>query len=315
MVDLGTLDNSISYAWAVNDNGHVVGDNRFAPVIFEAHAFLWTPTGGMVDLGTLGGNRSSSSARDINEHGQIVGETTTTNPSFADRAFVWTAAQGMIELPPLPGYTISRAFAINNSGQIVGVSVGRGCSTPCSGDDRATMWVVPPQDDDTPPTLVLPAMIVVNATSPAGATVTYSVSATDDEDPNPFLVCSPSSGSVFPLLATTVTCTATDAAGNSATGTFDVIVKDAPQQLADTIALLASYNLTRLGTSLTDKLRLASGFIPIGDSSEACGVLTGFLNQVDAQTGKALTVVQATELTVRVIRIRGVVGCGPTSRS
>ena len=171
------------------------------------------------------------------------------------------------------------------------------------------MWVVPDPGDVTAPTLILPATIVVDATSPAGATVTYAVSASDDVDPNPMVICSRPSGSVFPLLVTTVSCTATDAAGNSVSGTFDVIVKDAQQQLADTIALITSYHLTRLGTSLPDKLQLAMGFAAAGDVIQACGVLTGFVNQVRAQAGKALTVEQATELTTRALRIQDVIGC------
>jgi hypothetical protein len=86
-------------------------------------------------------------------------------------------------------------------------------------------------------------------------------------------------------------------------------VQDAIQQLQEAINLIASYDLTRLGTSLSDKLQLASGYILVGDIGEACGVLTGFLNQVRAQSGKALTVDQATELTMRVNRIRNVIGC------
>ena len=153
-------------------------------------------------------------------------------------------------------------------------SAQRGCQFD---NTRATMWVVPVTDDDvTPPTLFLPETIVVDGTSPAGATVTYVVSATDDMDPNPDVICSRDSGSVFPLLTTTVSCTATDAAGNTVSGTFDVVVKDAPQQLADTINLIASYNLRRLGTSLPDKLQIASDFAAAGQVSEACDTLTGF---------------------------------------
>jgi hypothetical protein len=80
-------------------------------------------------------------------------------------------------------------------------------------------------------------------------------------------------------------------------------------QLQEIIDVIASYQLTRLGTSLPDKLQLASGFITAGDFTQSCQVLTGFLNQVRAQTGKALTVQQATELTTRVIRIRHVIAC------
>ncbi len=78
--------------------------------------------------------------------------------------------------------------------------------------------------DTTPPTLILPGDISVHATSSSGAVVEYQVSATDDQDPNPTVACEPPSGSTFALGATTVTCTAADASGNSATDTFTVTV-------------------------------------------------------------------------------------------
>ncbi|MDP2775293.1 MAG: HYR domain-containing protein [Nocardioides sp.] len=82
--------------------------------------------------------------------------------------------------------------------------------------------VVPP--DSTPPVLHLPADIAVDATGPTGAVVTYTVSATDDTDTSPAVVCVPSSGSTFPVGTTQVSCTATDDAGNSDTGSFEVTV-------------------------------------------------------------------------------------------
>jgi parallel beta-helix repeat protein len=78
--------------------------------------------------------------------------------------------------------------------------------------------------DTTPPTLVLPPSAVLDAASPDGALHIYSVSATDDQDPAPVVVCSPAQGSVFPLGTTTVNCTATDASGNTSSGSFDVRV-------------------------------------------------------------------------------------------
>ena len=254
----------------------------------------------MVDLGT--GNTSNADA--INEQGQVVGSSGNLE-GLRIAAWAWTPTGGMMDLRPLSGYAYSNAWAINNKGQVIGLSFNR-C---CPADQHATMWQLPPVGDVTPPTLILPATIVVDGTSPAGAAVTYSVSASDDRDPNPVVICSPPSGSVFPLLASTVSCTATDVAGNSATGTFQVVVLDARQQLQETIDLIASYSLRRLGTSLPDKLQIASGFVAAGNVSEACGVLTGFLHQVRAQAGKALTVDQATELTMRGIRIQHVIGC------
>ena len=81
--------------------------------------------------------------------------------------------------------------------------------------------------DSTAPTLTLPADQTVEATSAAGAPVTYSATATDETDPTPPSVsCAPASTSTFPLGLTPVSCSATDAAGNTATGSFNVTVRD-----------------------------------------------------------------------------------------
>jgi poly(beta-D-mannuronate) lyase len=80
--------------------------------------------------------------------------------------------------------------------------------------------------DTTAPVLSLPADITAEATSPAGAVVAFSPSATDIVDGSVPVVSSPASGSVFALGTTAVTATATDAAGNAATGTFNVTVVD-----------------------------------------------------------------------------------------
>ncbi|MCM6762719.1 endo-1,4-beta-xylanase [Rathayibacter sp. ZW T2_19] len=59
----------------------------------------------------------------------------------------------------------------------------------------------------------------------SGAKVAYTPpSAIDTRDGAVRLICTPPSGSRFSIGTTTVTCTATDAAGNTRTSTFDVIV-------------------------------------------------------------------------------------------
>src|SRR5204862_3250487 len=80
--------------------------------------------------------------------------------------------------------------------------------------------------DATPPTLALPSDITAEATSAAGAVVTFAPSSTDNVDGSEAVVCDPPSGSVFPLGTTTVRCSATDASRNAATGTFTVTVRD-----------------------------------------------------------------------------------------
>src|SRR5215212_8292801 len=80
--------------------------------------------------------------------------------------------------------------------------------------------------DTTTPTLKLPPDITAEAKNADGAVVSYTVTATDDRDPSPTIDCTPASGSTFKIGTTPVNCTATDAAGNKAEGSFNVIVQD-----------------------------------------------------------------------------------------
>lgn len=81
-------------------------------------------------------------------------------------------------------------------------------------------------EDTTAPVITVPAPITVAATSPAGAPVSYEVSATDVDDPVASLSCAPPSGSIFPIGTTTVSCTASDSHGNAAAAGFSVTVTD-----------------------------------------------------------------------------------------
>jgi uncharacterized repeat protein (TIGR03803 family) len=76
--------------------------------------------------------------------------------------------------------------------------------------------------DHTPPVITCPADIAVGCGIDLLVSVTFSATATDDWDPSPAITYSPASGSGFPIGTTAVTCTATDASGNSSTSTFKV---------------------------------------------------------------------------------------------
>jgi HYR domain/Kelch motif/Galactose oxidase, central domain len=78
--------------------------------------------------------------------------------------------------------------------------------------------------DMVPPTITTPGDLTVVASGLEGAVVNFTVSATDNIDANPELTCEPASGSTFPVGETTVTCTATDSSGNTATARFSVTV-------------------------------------------------------------------------------------------
>lgn len=65
------------------------------------------------------------------------------------------------------------------------------------------------------------------ATSVSGAIVTFATpTVTDNASAAPEVSCTPASGSTFAIGTTTVTCTATDASGNSASASFDVMIED-----------------------------------------------------------------------------------------
>jgi TolB protein len=164
----------------------------------------------------------------------------------------------------------------------------------------------PVKSDTTPPVVTVPSDITTNATSPSGAPVTFSASATDDTDPDPTLRCLPSSGSAFAIGTTQVTCTATDASNNSASASFNVKVKGAAEQLTDLIGAATGLGP---GNSLKDKANLALIYLNAQDPADACSTLKALINQVQAQAGKTLGATQAFQLTAAANRIRTVLNC------
>ncbi|HEX5829095.1 MAG TPA: HYR domain-containing protein [Candidatus Limnocylindrales bacterium] len=125
--------------------------------------------------------------------------------------------------------------------------------------------VIPEQPADTTAPAIhdLPADIAVETTS-SGAVVQWAaVTAIDDTDPDPVVGCAPASGSTFTLGTTTVTCTAVDASGNSASATFTVSVTRAGPALVGTWGrpLEASVPalMGRAGRTIPLKLAIAAG--------------------------------------------------------
>ena len=125
------------------------------------------------------------------------------------------------------------------------------------------------EQDQTPPVLNLPAAMTAEATSANGAAVNFTVTATDAVDPNPTVSCTPQSGATFPLGTTSVSCTASDASGNTSTpGSFDVTVRDTtaptianvPANIAVNATSAAGAVVTYASPSATD---LVSGARPV----------------------------------------------------
>ncbi len=165
--DLGTLGGDNSYAFAINDDGVVVGYSHTADG--KVHAFMWRD-GIMTDIhdtelppinesyaraintgesiaGTVGyggvmwrtpddyvwlldgsGLSGPSDAHDINDSNQVVGWHHSS-----DEAFIWE--DGLMEILPHLGINRSRAYGINNAGQVVG-----NVFDPDSHEEQAAIW-------------------------------------------------------------------------------------------------------------------------------------------------------------------------------
>jgi probable HAF family extracellular repeat protein len=111
------------YPHAINDSGqiavlgHVVG-------MEGATAWRYTPGVGPESLGTLGQPGDIEDVPNgINNRGQVVGRSDVGSPP-GQVAFLYTDAAGMVSLGSLSTNSGATAYAINDVGQIAGISAG-----------------------------------------------------------------------------------------------------------------------------------------------------------------------------------------------
>jgi len=132
---LGTLPRgNSSAAYAVSADGVVVGMATYYDNIsgnYYRRAFRWTASGGMQNLGTLGGTQSE--ARGVSADGSVV-VGWASNAAGLRRAFRWTASGGMQELGTLGG-TESMALGVSADGSVV-----VGWASNAAGLRRAFRW-------------------------------------------------------------------------------------------------------------------------------------------------------------------------------
>ena len=120
IVKLGSLGGTFNYPVGINNWGQVTGESNL-PGDTATHAFLWQKHNGMIDLGTLPGDLSSS-GDGINDLGQIVGGSCDIDENC--RAFLWqdgvmTDLNTLIP-PDSTLYLVEATGTINNRGQIGG---------------------------------------------------------------------------------------------------------------------------------------------------------------------------------------------------
>jgi hypothetical protein len=285
---------STNVADGTEDAGAQTGANQVCDV-----------AGNCANAGPIGPIKVDRKAPTLSLPANIVVEA--TEPGAAEVTVVaGTASDGGSGVQSVLWVTGTYKFPLGST-TVVGVA------TDAVGNSSEAHYTVTVRDT-TPPKLSLPGNLTVNAISPAGAAVSYAVSATDVADPNPTLSCSTPSGSGFPIGQWSVTCTATDQSGNSSTGSFTVKVKGAKEQLADLIQKVVSMSSLSPAakTLLIGKLnQLLASFDPTNpvQKTAVCLALQVLKEAVQLQAGRTITQAQSAEWIADANRIRAVLGC------
>ena len=186
----------------------------------------------------------------------------------------------------------------------IGTSTVDCSATDSSGNTGTTQFNVLVKDT-TAPTLGVPADITQELAVAAGNVVTFTTTATDAVDASVTTSCSPASGSVFPKGTTTVQCSATDASGNAATGSFTVTVRDTTVPVFTSIPNIGPVEARRQGGDFvgysTPDTTDAGGPVsvscsPASDSFFPLGTTTVGCTAIDAE---GLTATASFTVTVR----------------
>jgi uncharacterized repeat protein (TIGR03803 family) len=107
----------------------------------------------------------------------------------------------------------------------LGTTTVTSTATDDSGNSRTCMFTVTVRDT-TPPDINCPGDVTRSAEpGSCSALVSYTVTSSDNCS-NASVVCSPSSGGMFPKGSTSVSCTATDGSGNTKRCSFSVTITD-----------------------------------------------------------------------------------------
>jgi HYR domain-containing protein/pre-peptidase len=99
-----------------------------------------------------------------------------------------------------------------------------GCQQITGGNGPTCTFTVTVNDTQPPVITCPPNLTAVTATVNDPCTVVNFTTTASDNCPGVVVVCTPPSGSCFPVGVTMVTCTATDASGNTATCSFTISV-------------------------------------------------------------------------------------------
>ncbi|HVL47000.1 MAG TPA: HYR domain-containing protein [Candidatus Thermoplasmatota archaeon] len=158
------------------------------------------------------------------------------------------------------------------------------CAASDAAGNAATSSFEVRVEDTTAPAIGALDDLVVEASGSDGAVVLFDAPWTDDAvDGAGVATCAPASGSTFPVGATTVTCTATDAAGNAATSSFVVEVLDGVGPVVTTPGDIVVVTASTLGRHVSYGAASAHDAVD-GDVPVTCSPASGSLFPVGFTT-------------------------------
>ena len=160
----------------------------------------------------------------------------TANQNGASATFNPQAIDNIDELlTPTCNYTSGSIFPIGTTTVICSATDSAGNSS--SNSFNIIIELV----DTSPPIINIPSSISDSTSNNTGKIITFAVTASDNIGVTSGPICSPASGSVFPIGTTEVTCTATDSAGNSSSNSFNVIIEFSGILIPDWIKNVAGF--------------------------------------------------------------------------
>jgi hypothetical protein len=198
-------------ATLLKDGRVVILTGSSRPEIYDPLAGTWSTTGPLF-MNTFPTLSALNDGRALVTGGSVLGSNVY---NLAPSTLLWSPDAPLL-------HARSNHVAVRLADGRVLVAGG---SPMVSGENATTAETYTPTNPDTtPPQISAPDSVVAEQTSPAGATVSINASAVDETD-GPVTVTS-NAPAIFPPGKTTVTFTATDAAGNVAHATTIVYVVD-----------------------------------------------------------------------------------------
>ena len=250
---------------------------------------------------------------------EVVDTTAPTLPDIDDVTFEATDKDGAVVSFSLPAAADIVDQDVDVSADVAtGMKLGLGdhkvtvTAKDDSGNKTVKSFTIHVKDTTAPVIGDLPTP-KAEATSSAGATVSFTVGATDAVDENPSVTYSKNPGTTFPVGTTSVTVTATDASGNKSTKSFDVVVSDttAPTVTTPTpITLEATGPGGAVATFSTSASDLVDGSVattnsPASGSTFALGTTTVCVSATDkaGNVGKGSFTVTVKDTTAPAITV------------